>query len=126
MGVKRFEDLVVWQLATQLLELVILITERDPARQDRRFCDQLRSAARSVCSNIAEGFGRYAPREFARFVAIAKASLQEARSLLHEAALRKFVSDEELALAESLTLRIAVALSRLHAYLRHAKAPKTF
>jgi hypothetical protein len=59
MGARDFKDLVVWQLSMELFQLVIAITDREPARSDRDYCHQVRKAARSVSSNLAEGFGNY-------------------------------------------------------------------
>jgi four helix bundle protein len=53
-------------------------------RRDVNYCDQIRAAARSAPSNIAEGFGRFAPREFARFLDIARASLMETHNHLQD------------------------------------------
>src|SRR4029079_13776097 len=53
MGARDFKDLGVWQLSMELLQLVIEITDREPARSDRDYCHQVRKAARSVSSNLA-------------------------------------------------------------------------
>jgi four helix bundle protein len=63
MGVRRFEDLVVWQLAHELQEEVFAFTAMLPTLRDVNYCDQIRESTRSVTRNIAEGFGRYEPRE---------------------------------------------------------------
>jgi four helix bundle protein len=55
MGARDFKDLVVWQLSMELLQIVIAITDREPARSDRDYCHQVRKAARSVSSNLAAG-----------------------------------------------------------------------
>ena len=58
-SVKRFEDLICWQLSEELKELVFELTCREPVNRDRRFCEQIRESARSAPANIAEGFGWY-------------------------------------------------------------------
>lgn len=121
MGARDFKDLVVWQLSMELLHLVIAITEREPARSDRDYCHQVRKAARSVSSNLAEGFGRYALREFVRFIDIARASLKEVDSLLQEARFRSFATDDELAAAARLLVRIGTGTASLKRYLRTAR-----
>jgi four helix bundle protein len=73
-----------WQLATELKQRVYAFTETGPASRDFKFRDEIRAAARSASDNTAEGFYRYAPREFNRFVNIARGSLGEVRNqLLH-------------------------------------------
>jgi four helix bundle protein len=79
-GVERFEDLVAWQKARALAARVHNIVNSGQFARDYVFKNQLWSAALSVSSNIAEGFERYGPREFAHFLSIAKASCAEVRS----------------------------------------------
>ncbi|HUF24523.1 MAG TPA: four helix bundle protein [Vicinamibacterales bacterium] len=79
---RRYQDLKAWQHAAQLRDGVLTITARSPLSNDRRICDQLRRAAQSACANLAEGFGRYGPREFAHFVGIARSSLDEVQEHL--------------------------------------------
>jgi four helix bundle protein len=121
MGARDFKDLVVWQLSMELLQLVIAITDREPARSDRDYCHQLRKAARSVSSNLAEGFGRYTASEFMRFIDISRASLKEVDSLLQEARFRFFATPDELAAAERLLQRIGTGTASLKRYLRAAR-----
>jgi four helix bundle protein len=52
--------------------------------RDFNFCDQIRRSARSAPANLAEGFGRHRPRDNARFVRIALASLHETQNHLAE------------------------------------------
>jgi len=54
--------------------------ERPQVKRKYEFCDQLREAARSAPTNIAEGFGRFGNKQFANFARIAKASETNARS----------------------------------------------
>lgn len=74
-----FRDLIAWQLAYELRCEVFAITENGPASRDFKFRDQIRDSSASAPRNIAEGFGRYRPKEFARFLSIARASLFETR-----------------------------------------------
>ncbi|HEX3701681.1 MAG TPA: four helix bundle protein [Vicinamibacterales bacterium] len=71
MGVRRFEDLIAWQLAYELQQQVFAFTASLPAVRDFKFCDQIRDSSRSAPRNIAEGFGRYYPKAFIRFLRIA-------------------------------------------------------
>jgi four helix bundle protein len=67
-GVDRFEDLVVWQRADELRREVLEFTSTGPPSRDFKFRDQIRDAASSAARNTAEGFGRFRPLEFARFL----------------------------------------------------------
>jgi four helix bundle protein len=82
MGVRRFEDLIAWQLAFQLQEEVFAFAASGPAARDVKYCDQIRESSRSATRNTAGGFGRYRPREFGHFLRIAGASLHETKNHL--------------------------------------------
>src|ERR1043166_7878415 len=74
---KRYQDLVCWQLADELEQLVFELTAAGPASRDFDFRDEIRDSSSSATRNMAEGFGRFWPRDRARFLRIAKASLME-------------------------------------------------
>ncbi len=84
-GVRTFEDLMAWQQARTLVALTRKATGQDELRRDRALCDQMLRAARSVMSNIAEGFESNSRLEFNRYLGIARASCAEIRSQLYEA-----------------------------------------
>lgn len=83
--VERFEDLIAWQKARQLTVEIYRITAHGEFARDFGLRDQIRRAAVSVMSNIAEGFDRGARGEFHQFLVIAKASCAEVRSQLYVA-----------------------------------------
>ena len=83
--IEKFEDLVAWQKARELAKSVYDITKQKEFSRDFGLRDQIRRAAVSVMSNIAEGFERGNPREFHQFLSIAKASCAEVRSQLYVA-----------------------------------------
>jgi four helix bundle protein len=80
MGAKTFEELRAWQLAADLSDRVVAICATRPLLDDVGFGDQLRRAADGVPRLIAEGFGRWSHREFARYLVMARAELMEVRS----------------------------------------------
>lgn len=115
---KHFRELVAWQLAFELREL----TKSGPASRDRRFCEQLNDSSRSVASNIAEGFGRYDPGDFARFLSIARGSLDETENHLRDGVASSYFP---AALVGPLILKSArcrSAITSLQVYLRSAAA----
>ena len=83
-GIRHYEDLIVWQLASQLRKRVVGITGKPDVKKDFRYCDQFRSAAASIPANIAEGFGRNTRLEFMRFLRYARGSAFETREWLRD------------------------------------------
>ena len=70
-----YKELIVWQKAMKLVELIYQHIRIFPSEERFRFCDQLSRAAISVPSNIAEGYGRGTPAEYARFLMTSSSSL---------------------------------------------------
>jgi four helix bundle protein len=80
-----FEELIASQKARAYAAKVYAVSDTRPWSRDYAFCVQIRKAALSVPSNIAEGFERFNPREFLHFLKIAIASCGEVRSQLYTA-----------------------------------------
>jgi four helix bundle protein len=81
----RFEDFVAWQKARILSAEIYKITDQGKFAKDFGLKDQIRRAAVSIMSNIAEGFERGRASEFHQFLSVAKASCAELRSQLYVA-----------------------------------------
>jgi four helix bundle protein len=77
MTVRNYRDLIVWQKAMDLVEMVYKATHTFPSEEMFGLKSQLRRAAVSVPSNIAEGQGRHTTREFLHFLSISNGSLRE-------------------------------------------------
>ena len=123
MGVRRYQDLVAWQLADELKGRVYELTDTSPARRDFSFCDQIKSSASSAPANIAEGFGHYRHPEFARHVRIAKGSIIETHNHLGDGVDRRHWSREQAIPLQELADRAAGASTRLLQYLMKTDAP---
>jgi four helix bundle protein len=123
MGVARFQELHAWQLADEVKKRVYALIENSKAAGDRRFCDQIIASAASAPANIAEGFGYYRHREFARQTRIARASLLETQNHLLDGADRRFWSPEEARALAALADRAIGACVRLVAHLERTEAP---
>jgi len=121
---KRFEDLAVWQLTVNLRRLVFQMTKEGRVTTDFKFRDQIRSSARSAPSNIAEGFKRFDPPEFAHFMKIALASLAETQDHLMHGRDEKYFTDDQFTQAWRLSCRSLKAGNRLHEYLRNCSRKK--
>ena len=78
----RFEDLPVWQAASDLALRIYALGEKAPLRRHRSMRDQIERAALSVSNNIAEGFERGTTPELLTFLYIARGSAGEVRSML--------------------------------------------
>ena len=81
--VSRFEDIIAWQKARLLTARIYQVTGQGKFDRDFGLKDQIRRAAVSIMSNIAEGFERGKPSEFHQFLSIAKGSCAELRSQLY-------------------------------------------
>jgi four helix bundle protein len=91
---KNFEDLVVWQKAIDLVDVVYDIIDNYPQHQRFSLVQQMQRCAVSVPSNIAEGSERNSTTEFIRYLYIAKASLAELKTQLIISERRDFLSKE--------------------------------
>ena len=81
--IEKLEDLIVWKKAKNLTTEIYRISSKGPFAKDYPLRDQIRRAAISTSSNIAEGFGRYNRGEFANFLSIASGSTTEVKSQVH-------------------------------------------
>lgn len=79
---KNFRDLVVWQKAHELTLKIYAQTREFPTHEIYNLTIQLRRAAASIPTNIAEGCGRNTEPDFARFIDIAMGSAKETEYLL--------------------------------------------
>ena len=116
-GVKAFEELDAWKLASELCDLVYAMTETGPASRDFKFRDQIRDSAASAPRNISEGFGRFKPRENANYVRWARGSLEETHNHLKHGHRRKYFEPAALQAAVKLVKRALGATTRYWQYL---------
>ena len=79
---KSFTGLRAWQEAHRLALLVYKLTDSFPLAEQFGLTGQLRRAAVSVSSNLAEGFGRDSPKDREHFYVMASGSLYEVKSQL--------------------------------------------
>ncbi len=98
---KKYERLLAWQRARELVLAVYSATGRWPDSERYGLTAQVRRAAVSVAANIAEGAAKQGPKEFRRFLDIAIGSLAEVGCLLTLAHDLAFLSDEAWAAIEA-------------------------
>ena|SRR5437867_1786006 len=92
--IERFEDFIAWQRARELTREVCKATSFGNFARDFGLKDQIRRAAVSIMSNIAEGFERGRASEFHQFLSIAKGSCAELRSQLYVALDANYLTSE--------------------------------
>ena len=117
--IRSFRDLVVWQKAMSLVELVYAITRQFPPDERYALISQLKRASVSVPSNIAEGYGRNSTTDYIRFLKISLGSLYEIDTQLELAGRLGFVAKEDakdtLELCEEIEKMLIALVSKLRA-----------
>jgi four helix bundle protein len=80
--VKNFKELSVWKLGVEIVTEIYKVTRSYPSEEKFGIISQMRRAAVSIPSNVAEGFNRRHSKEFARFLGIAQGSCGELETQL--------------------------------------------
>jgi len=119
---KRFEELIAWQLATELCDVVFSLTESGKCLSDPAFREQIRRASENAPALIAEGFVRYTPDEFVRYLRMARGELSEVTSrLVHADSRHYFTSEQHKDVTELARRALAVTTALLKAKLPQVK-----
>jgi four helix bundle protein len=108
-----YRKLVVYTKAQELVKSVYKSLERFPREEQFALCSQLRRAAVSITSNIAEGVSRYSYKDKVHFLEIAFGSLMEVMSQLELAKELEYITEKELHEIELLAVNIAQLLTSL-------------
>jgi four helix bundle protein len=116
--VRNFEDLMCWQKAKELVILVYSESSKGVLARDFGTRDQLRRAALSVMNNIAEGFGRYSPKEFIRFLDFAQSSSMEVKSITYVLEAMNYLPLETIEKIRSLAEEAKALIRGLISHLR--------
>jgi len=93
--IERFEDIGAWKRARELTRKIYGISRDGALSRDFGLKDQIRRAAVSSMSNIAEGFERDGTQEFIHFLTMAKGSVGEVRSQLYVALDEGYISQQQ-------------------------------
>ena len=117
---QNFEDIEAWQRARELTRRVYEVSDAGPFARDFGLRDQMRRAAVSVMSNIAEGFERSGTAEFVQFLSNAKGSAGEVRAQLYVALDRKYIDTTTFQELSQLAAKISRMISSLMTYLRQS------
>ncbi len=115
---ETFEDLHIYQRARELAKAVYAITKTGEFGRDFGLVDQIRRAAVSILSNIAEGFERGGKTEFIQFLYIAKASCGEVRAQLQIAQDQNYITEVQYHRLYELCKLISGMISNFIAHLQ--------
>ena len=133
-GFRHFKEIAAWQHARELRRAVYALCARACVQRDLEFRGQLLGAARGPARNIAEGFGRFRPRDFSRFLKIASSSLNEVENHLEDGIDMNYWTRDEAKDAFVWCVRTGSAIGGLQRYLSncdpkfdtgHVPNPKT-
>jgi four helix bundle protein len=119
---KQFEDLKVWQDARALTKDIYDTTKLRDFYRDSDLRRQIRSAAVSTMSNIAEGFERGSRKEFIQFLNIAKGSNGEVRSQLYIALDQDYITPARFEELRDKAVSLSRRIARFIAYLESVRS----
>ena len=110
---RNFKNIKAWQYADDLAVLVYCKTKSFPREELYGITSQLRRAAVSAPTNIAEGASREHKREYVHFLSVARGSIAETEYLLHLAKRLEYLQDNEYKKLEDLRKETAKTLHGL-------------
>ena len=113
MSAKSFKELIVWQKAIDFVEEIYMLTKQLPRDELYGLTNQIRRAAVSIPSNIAEGNSRNTSQDYIRFLAIAKGSKSEVDTQLEICIRLGYMSFEQTKYATELSTEIGKMLNRI-------------
>jgi len=119
--IEKFEEIEAWRKARELTREIYQVTNQGAFAKDFGLRDQIRRAAVSIMSNIAEGFERDGDREFFQFVSLAKGSAGEVRAQLYVALDAGYINQELFAQLSDMSTQITRMLAGLMKYLRSSE-----
>ena len=117
MSIKSYRDLIVWQKAMDLVEQVYRVTRQFPREESYGLTSQIRRAAVSIPSNIAEGHARQSKAEYRNFLSIAQGSQAEVetQTLIAQRLgyLNRDAATEILALLDEISRMLSTLVTKL-------------
>ena len=108
-----YKELIVWQKSMELVKEIYSLVKKLPKDETYSLSDQMRRAATSIPSNIAEGNGRKSQVEYARFLDIARGSQFELETQLHICIMLEFLTAHETQKAFDLISEVGKMLNAL-------------
>ncbi|MEX2340906.1 MAG: four helix bundle protein [Candidatus Paceibacterota bacterium] len=112
--IKTFKDLIVWQKSMYLVEVIYKLTDDLPQKEQFSLTSQMRRAAVSIPSCIAEGSKRNSRRDYAHFLVMSQGSSMELETqLLLVQKIYKLEVEESLKLLEEVQKMLSVMINKL-------------
>ncbi|RKY04797.1 MAG: hypothetical protein DRP66_11260 [Planctomycetota bacterium] len=102
MKAKDYKDLNVWKKGIEIVDIIYDLTERFPRTELFGLALQMRKAAVSIPSNIAEGFGKQYKKEYSRFLRIALGSCAELDTQVVISRRRAYITEDEFKQVEDM------------------------
>jgi four helix bundle protein len=126
MPIKNFEELEIWKDARALTKAIYQLTRDPKFSKDFGLRDQIRRAAVSIMSNIAEGFERGGNQEFIQYLYVAKGSCGEVRSQLYVAMDQGYVDQKVVDDLLTSLKRLSIMIKHLIDHLKQSgmRGPK--
>jgi four helix bundle protein len=110
---RNIGELIAWQLANEHADLIFDLIQNGPCVRDATFCEQIRDSSGAIAPLIAEGFARFTPPEFAKYLRWAKAEITETQSHLRKAQGRRYFTEDQLTPVWRISKRLMKATTRL-------------
>ena len=108
-----YKDLIVWQKSMDLVEEIYVLTSKLPDNEIYALSNQMRRAAVSLPSNIAEGNGRSTGKDYVKFLTIARGSKSELETQLYICLRLKYLTPEQTEKAFILCAEVGRMLNSL-------------
>jgi four helix bundle protein len=121
MKIERFEDIMAWQKARELTNLVYNAVEKEKFSKDFVLRNQITDAAGSSMHNFAEGFDAGYDTEFVRFLKLARRSATEVQSEAYLALDRKYIIQEEFQAIYNQATEVKKLINSFIGYLNSSK-----
>ncbi|OFW01544.1 MAG: hypothetical protein A3I61_07340 [Acidobacteria bacterium RIFCSPLOWO2_02_FULL_68_18] len=122
MGVQRFTDLRAWQACRAYKNAVYRLCATGSLSTDWERRRQMEKSAAGPPSHVAEGFGRFNPADFARFLVLARASLMESQNHLRDAVDKGHITEDVRAEHDRLAETALQEVTGLMEYLQSPEA----
>jgi len=113
-AIQSYRELEVWKISMDLADKIYDITETFPKNEMYGLASQIRRAAVSIPSNIAEGSARSGTKELLYFINIARGSLAELETQLILSERRKYIDSDTLEQLISIANSVGKMLTRLY------------
>ena len=113
MYIKSYKDLIVWQKSVELVKEIYRLTAKFPPKEQYGLTMQMRRAVVSIPSNIAEGYGRKSPKEYAQHFSIAYGSALELETQVYIAKELTLAEKQDYTSSELLLVEVARMLNSM-------------